>query len=130
MEHSTSATAGATDTAPRPPTSSTQLARGAIDDFLATPASLRCDPETIVFIEREQNRLSYGVSESVAEFDQWREWDHDGALSATAWIDTACHLPKKEARAELRRGKALSGLPSGRCGLEERRHRGRPRWTC
>jgi len=85
--------------------------RAAIDDFLATPASLRCDPETIIFMEREQNRLSYGMSESVAEFDQWREWGHDGALSATAWIDTLCHLPKKEARAQLRRGKALPGLP-------------------
>jgi hypothetical protein len=62
-------------------------------------------------MEREMNRMSYGMSESVAEFDQWREWGHDGALSATAWIDTLCHLPKKEARAQLRRGKALPGLP-------------------
>jgi hypothetical protein len=85
--------------------------RAAVDDFLATPASLRCDPETIIFMEREMNRMSYGMSESVAEFDQWREWGHDGALSATAWIDTLCHLPKKEARAQLRRGKALPGLP-------------------
>jgi len=85
--------------------------RAAIDDYLATPPSLRCDPETIIFMEREQNRLSYAMSESVAAFDQWKGWGPDGALSATAWIDTACHLPKKEARAQLRRGQALSGLP-------------------
>ena len=85
--------------------------RAAIDEMLETHPSLRCDPETIIFLEREMNRLSCGVSESVAEFDQWREWDHDQALTATAWIDTVCHLPKKEARAQVRRGKALPGLP-------------------
>jgi hypothetical protein len=85
--------------------------RAAIDEVLETHPSLRSDPETIIFLEREMNRLSYGVSTSVAEFDQWREWGHDGALTATAWIDTVCHLPKKEARAQLRRGKALPGLP-------------------
>ena len=116
MEHSTSATATATASAPAPsstPGPDVVLVnlRAAVDDFLATPASLRCDPETIIFMEREMNRMSYGMSESVAEFDQWREWGHDGALSATAWIDTLCHLPKKEARAQLRRGKALPGLP-------------------
>src|SRR3984957_15684987 len=85
--------------------------RAAIDDYLATPASLRCDPDSIIFIEREQNRLSYAVSESLAEFDQWKEYGADGALSAAAWVDTMCHLPKKEARAQVRRGHALSGLP-------------------
>jgi hypothetical protein len=116
MEHSSSATAAATASAPAPTSANAAevrwaAMRAAIDDFLATPASLRCDPETIIFMEREMNRMSYGMSESVAEFDQWREWGHDGALSATAWIDTLCHLPKKEARAQLRRGKALPGLP-------------------
>ena len=116
MEHSSSATDTAPASAPAPSSANAAEVRwanvrAAIDDYLATPASLRCDPETIIFMEREQNRLSYGMSESVAEFDQWREWGHDGALSATAWIDTLCHLPKKEARAQLRRGKALPGLP-------------------
>jgi hypothetical protein len=123
MEHSSSATATATPTAPNPapgtatpsatPSADVRYAtlRAAIDEVLETHPSLRSDPETIIFLEREMNRLSYGVSTSVAEFDQWREWGHDGALTATAWIDTVCHLPKKEARAQLRRGKALPGLP-------------------
>jgi hypothetical protein len=116
MEHSSSATATTTATASAPASADAPdvvcaTLRAAIDDYLATPASLRCDPETIIFMEREMNRLSCGMSESVAEFDQWREWGRDGALSATAWIGTACHLPKKEARAQLRRGKALAGLP-------------------
>jgi hypothetical protein len=65
----------------------------------------------IIFLERELNRLQYAVSTSLASFDQWGEWALDGAKTAVAWIDTVCHLPKKEARAELRRGKALPGLP-------------------
>jgi hypothetical protein len=113
MEHSTSATATATPTpsAPAPPNALFANLRAAIDDYLATPASLRCDPETIIFMQRQQNRLSCALSESLAEFDQWKEWGLDGALSATAWVDTVCHLPKKEARAQVRRGHALPGLP-------------------
>jgi hypothetical protein len=113
MEHSTSATATVTPTpsAPAPPNALFANLRAAIDDYLATPASLRCDPETIIFMQRQQNRLSCALSESLAEFDQWKEWGLDGALSATAWVDTVCHLPKKEARAQVRRGHALPGLP-------------------
>jgi hypothetical protein len=128
MEHSSSAPAPATATATAPasatarptafapssskaPNAAFAHLRAAVDEVLATHPSLRCDPETIIFIEREQNRLSCAVSESLAEFDQWREWGADGALSATAWVDTVCHLPKKDARAQLRRGKALAGLP-------------------
>ena len=121
MEHSSSATATATATATDSASASASATpsadvrwaalRAAIDDVLETPPSLRCDAETIVFFEREMNRLQCGLSTSVAEFDQWGEWNGDGAKTATAWIDTVCHLPKNEARALLRRGKALPGLP-------------------
>ena len=111
MEHSSSASATASATATPPDNALFANLRAAIDEVLATPASLRCDPETIIFMERELNRLSCGVSTSLSEFDQWKEWGHDGALTATAWVDTVCHLPKKEARAQVRRGKALPGLP-------------------
>ena len=47
----------------------------------------------------------------MAAFDQWGAFAADGALTATAWIDTRCHIPKKEAQAELRRGRALAALP-------------------
>jgi hypothetical protein len=84
--------------------------REAIDDLIETDPSLRCDREAVIFIERELNRLQYATSTSVASFDQWGEWATDGAQTATAWIDTVCHLPKNEARAQLRRGKALPAL--------------------
>ena len=34
-----------------------------------------------------------------------------GPSRAAAWVDTMCHLPKQEARAQVRRGRALPGLP-------------------
>jgi hypothetical protein len=85
--------------------------REGLQELLETPPSLRCDGETIVFLQRVRSQVDCLISTSGAEFDQWREWGADGALSATAWIDTTCHVPKKEARAQLRRGKALAALP-------------------
>jgi hypothetical protein len=72
------------------------------------------------------NRMSYGMSESVAEFDQWKEWGHDGALTATAWIDTSVISRRK------RPGPSCAGArPSPAClwplQAWKRRHRGRPR---
>jgi hypothetical protein len=83
----------------------------ALEEFIEIDPSLRCQGETIVGLQRLQSQISYALSTSVAEFDQWGEWATSGAKTSTAWIDTICHLPKKEARAELRRGKALAGLP-------------------
>jgi hypothetical protein len=57
------------------------------------------------------SRLQYGLSTTEAEFEQWGEWGRDGAKTATAWIDTTCHVPKNEARAQLRRGRGLPALP-------------------
>ena len=85
--------------------------REGLQELIETPPSLRSDGETIAFLQRVRSQVDYVISTSVAEFDQWREWGHDGALTATAWIDTVCHLPKKEARAQLRRGQALAALP-------------------
>ena len=85
--------------------------RAAIDEVIETDPSLRCDGEAVIILERELNRLQYATSTTVASFDQWGEWASDGAQTATAWIDTRCHLPKKEARAQLRLGRALATLP-------------------
>ncbi len=81
-------------------------------DWLAeNDASLYCDGESVRALERQGWRMECTTARAVASFDQWREWGSDGAASATAWIDTTCHVPKKEARAQLRRGKALPALP-------------------
>ena len=81
-------------------------------DWLAeNDPSLFCDGDSIKALECQGSRLECAKARAVCSFDQWGEWSADGALTATAWIDTTCHVPKKEARAQLRRGKALCALP-------------------
>jgi hypothetical protein len=82
-----------------------------LKELIETPPSLRCDGETLTFLQRVRSKIDYLISTSGAEFDQWGEWARDGATTATAWIDTTCHVPKKEVRAQLRRGKALAAMP-------------------
>jgi hypothetical protein len=82
-----------------------------LDWYAQNSPSLFCDGASIKALERHGWRLECAKARAVNSFDQWKEWGHDGALSATAWIDTTCHVPKNEARAQLRRGKALAGLP-------------------
>jgi hypothetical protein len=109
MEESTIASVSPTAT----PSADVRFAkfREGITEFIETDASLRCDSETIIFLHRQMNRMQYALSTSEAEFEQWGEWGRDGAKTATAWIGTTCHVPRKEARAELRRGRALATLP-------------------
>jgi Domain of unknown function (DUF222)/HNH endonuclease len=82
-----------------------------IKDVIETDPSLRCDSESIVFFQRLRSQLDYAISTSAESFDQWGPWLSSGAQTSTAWVDTTCHIPKKEAKAQLRRGRALPGLP-------------------
>ena len=82
-----------------------------LDWFAQNDPSLFCDGDSIKALERQGSRLACTTARAVCSFDQWGEWGRDGALSATAWVDTTCHVPKKEVRAQLRRGKALAVLP-------------------
>jgi hypothetical protein len=85
--------------------------RQAIEEWNDIDPSLRCEAEMIKGAVHLRGQLDYGVSTAVAQFDQWGQWASDGAKTATAWIDTTCHVPKGDAKAMLRRGKALTGLP-------------------
>jgi len=82
-----------------------------LDWFAQNHPSLFCDGNSIEALEREGSRFECAMARAVNSFDQWGEWARDGATTATAWIDTTCHLPKKEVRAQLRRGKALATMP-------------------
>jgi hypothetical protein len=69
------------------------------------------DPESIIAIERLSARLECVKTKAVGEFDAGGEWGLDGAKTVVAWLDTRCHLPKGEARRQVRRAKALAHLP-------------------
>jgi Domain of unknown function (DUF222)/HNH endonuclease len=100
-------------TAPASPTTPAQLAKlaEAVHELIELDPSLRCDRQSIAALERLRAQLDFALSASVADFDQWGEFGLDGAKTSVAWIDTTSHLPKSEIRAQLRRGKGLSGLP-------------------
>ena len=58
-----------------------------------------------------QARLGAFVARAVACFDARGEWSSSGARSATAWLTAEARLSKREARAQVRRGRALAHLP-------------------
>lgn len=58
-----------------------------------------------------QARLGAFVARAVACFDARGGWSLSGARSATAWLTAQARLSTKEARAQLRRGRALGHLP-------------------
>jgi hypothetical protein len=82
-----------------------------LDWFAHNDPSLFCDGASIKALERQGSRLDCATSRAVNSFETWGEWGREGAKSVTAWIDTTCHVPKTEARAQLRRGRALPSLP-------------------
>jgi hypothetical protein len=81
-----------------------------LDWFAQNDPSLFCDGDSIKALECQGSRLECAKARAVCSFDQWGAYAADGANTATAWIDTTCHVPKKEARAQLRRGKALATM--------------------
>ena len=82
-----------------------------IDQLFDTDPSLCSSADAIIELERQRSRLDCYLSQAVSEFDQWGEWGLDGARTSVAWIDTRCHLPKGEARAQRRRGRNMKRLP-------------------
>jgi hypothetical protein len=81
-------------------------------DWLAdNDPSLYCDGASIKAFERQRARLDCATARAVTSFETWGEWGRDEAKNVTAWIATTCHVPKTEARAQLRRGRALPSLP-------------------
>jgi hypothetical protein len=69
------------------------------------------DTESIVALERQLSRFECFVTKSVVAFETAGAWALDGAKTPAAWLSTVGHLPKTEARRQLRRGRALTGLP-------------------
>jgi Domain of unknown function (DUF222) len=84
----------------------------AIDDLAAADPFSYSDPESIIEIQRQLAKYQCIASKAVAAFHESKEWAPDGARTSVAWIDTRCHVPKSEARGQLRRGRALAHMPT------------------
>jgi hypothetical protein len=83
----------------------------ALDHLVEVDAASFGDGESVEVLQRLLARLESVVSRSVAAFDASGGWEPDGARNATAWLAAQCRLPRREARAQVRRGRELSHLP-------------------
>jgi Domain of unknown function (DUF222) len=91
----------------------------AFEVLRSTPRSLTANAATLLALGRLRASLDCYASEVAVEFDQWGEWAGDGAKTAPAWLDTFSHAPKGASRAALRRGQALSSVPSAAAAWAE-----------
>jgi hypothetical protein len=64
-----------------------------------------------VALHRQLERLDAVATRAVAMFDATRDWEADGARSATAWIATRCRLPDHACRRRVQRGRGLRAAP-------------------
>ena len=84
----------------------------AIDGLVGTGPAIGEDPESIVALERQLARLEAFVTSAVKAFDTSDAWAPDGARNASSWLAARCRLSKAQARAQVRRGRALRHLPA------------------
>src|SRR5579871_1181808 len=82
----------------------------AIDRIAQSDPSVYADADSLIALERELNRLEAFVTSVVGAFDMSEFWALDGARNASTWIATRCRLPKGEARAQVRRARAVREL--------------------
>ncbi len=94
-----------------------------MDEALAllgeTGPAERSDPEFISTLLRQWAEFDSLVTESVASFDALGQWQASEARSATAWLQSVARLPRKTARALVRRGRELRHLPHTRAAWAE-----------
>jgi hypothetical protein len=85
--------------------------RETLDHLVEAGPSSLADGESIEELHRQLARLESLVTGSVAAFDTSGNREPDGARNAVAWLTSRCRLPRREARARVRRGRALPHLP-------------------
>jgi Domain of unknown function (DUF222) len=93
--------------------------REAIDSLFDEGVLGCADPESIVALQTEFNRLGGFSTMVAAEFDTEGAWATDGARTAAAWISTKCRLPQGQARRRIREGRALRCLPETAAAVRE-----------
>jgi Domain of unknown function (DUF222) len=88
-----------------------EAAEKAIGELAELDAFALADPGSVMTLESLSARLDCVKTKVVGEFDAGGEWALEGAKTVVAWLDTRCHIPKAEARRQVRRAKALPHLP-------------------
>ena len=82
-----------------------------LDALVSSDAANYGDGASIETLYRLSARLESFVTEATAAFEVGEEWAAEGAKTASAWIATACRLPRAAARRRVRLGRSLRHLP-------------------
>ncbi len=82
-----------------------------LDKLCATEPAALADGQSIEALHRGLARLEAVATRATAAFDASREWEADGAASASSWLAATCHLPQASARRCVRLGRGLRHLP-------------------
>jgi hypothetical protein len=82
-----------------------------IDGMCEADPAVLADPDSLVALYRELDRLEAVVTRASAAFDSTGVWEAEGAHSAGAWISTRCHHPKTTSDRRVRQGRQLRNMP-------------------
>ena len=89
---------------------------GVVDALCAAGPSRLADGETLVVLHRQLERLSGCLTRAVAAFDAGRDWEADGAHTASAWLSVRWKVPVTSARRRVLLGRALRSMPAVEAG--------------
>ena len=84
---------------------------GAIDELVSADPAALADPDTIIELHRQLDRLEAVAARASGRFDGDRAWEKDGARNAASWISLRCHRPKAAAKREVALARSLRQLP-------------------
>jgi len=82
-----------------------------VDGLVGCDPSGLADPESIVELRRQMDRLEAVAARATAAFDASGEWRADGARSAATWLAVTCRRPRGEVSRDVRAGRVLRHLP-------------------
>jgi hypothetical protein len=84
----------------------------ALDELAgADPAELS-EPDTVVELHRQQQRLAAITTRATGRFDTDRAWQTCGARSAASWLAVRGRIPNSAAKHEIGLARALRHLPA------------------
>ena len=81
-----------------------------LDQLVETDPTVLADPDTVVALNRQLERLGALNTRTAAAFEASRAWEPDGARTAATWLAVRCQLPAATAQARVRLGRALRHL--------------------
>jgi len=96
-----------------------QELKSTMEKLVLTDPFSYSDAESIEDLECLRAQFDYVMARAMVDFEESKEWAVDEATDVSAWLATRCRLPRSEARAQLRRGRALDRVPASAAAWAE-----------